>query len=248
MPPFDSAKIRAVLLDIEGTTTPIDFVVGTLFPYAAANVDAFLDRQKDDIELKQILDHLQHQHRLDAAGNSGPPPWEQTASQVDSQAAANYVRWLISRDSKITPLKTLQGKIWEEGYRRGELKGQVYPDVPAALARWRNQGKRVAIFSSGSVLAQQLLFKNSNAGDLSAYIEAYFDTSTGPKREPSSYRKIAAMMRVPEGHMLFVSDVIAELDAARAAGMTTLQSIRPGIPSSPENQHPIARDFDALLA
>lgn len=248
MPLFNAAKIRAVLLDIEGTTTPIDFVVGTLFPYAAANVDAFLDRQKDDIELKQILDHLQHQHRLDAAGNSGPPPWEQTASQVDPQAAANYVRWLITRDSKITPLKTLQGKIWEEGYRRSELKGQVYPDVPVALARWRNQGKRVAIFSSGSVLAQQLLFKNSDAGDLSGYIEAYFDTTAGPKREPASYRKIAMMMRLAEGQMLFVSDVIAELDAARAAGMTTVQSLRPGISSSPESPHPVARDFDALLA
>ena len=247
MPPLDAAKIRAVLLDIEGTTTPIDFVVGTLFPYAA-RTDTFLDRHKDDVEVKQILDDLQRQHHLDAAGNSSPPPWEQAASQRNAQAAANYVRWLIARDSKITPLKTLQGKIWEEGYRRGELKGQVYPDVPGALARWRSQGRRVAIFSSGSVLAQQLLFRHSDAGDLSAYIEAYFDTTTGPKREPSSYRKIAAMLRVAEAQMLFVSDVIAELDAARDAGMATLQSLRPGVPSSPENAHAAVRDFGALFA
>jgi len=248
LPPFEAAKIRAVLLDIEGTTTPIDFVAGTLFPYAAGNVDAFLDRHGDEIEIKQILDDLQHQHGLDAAGNSALPPWEQAASQLNVPAAANYVRWLIARDSKVTPLKTLQGKIWEEGYRRGQLKGQVYADVPSALARWKSQGRRVAIFSSGSVLAQRLLFRNSDAGDLSAYIEAYFDTTTGPKREPSSYHKIAAMLRVAEDRILFISDVIAELDAAREAGMVTLQSLRPGIPSSPESVHAAVRDFAALFA
>ena len=244
---FDPAKIRAVLLDIEGTTTPIEFVLNTLFPYAAANVDAFLTGHAQDPEVRGILDELRQQHARDAAGNADLSAWTDEADEGPLRSAAKYVRWLIARDSKIPPLKEVQGRIWSEGYRRGELKGQVYPDVPPAFARWRRRGIRIAIFSSGSVLAQQLLFKNSSAGDLSAYIEAYFDTTTGPKREPSSYRKIAEAISLAEGEILFVSDVIAELNAACAAGMAALQSLRPGVALSAESPHPTVRDFDGLL-
>lgn len=243
---FDPAKTRAVLLDIEGTTTPIDFVVDVLFPYAAKNVEAFLARHSEDMQVKNTLDDLRRHHALDSAAGPGFPSWKEAIPQENLQSAAGYVRWLIARDSKVTPLKALQGRIWEEGYRRGELKGQLYPDVPVALARWRRQGIRIAIFSSGSVLAQQLLFNNSTAGDLSPFIEAYFDTATGPKREPSSYLKIAAALKLAPEQILFVSDVIPELDAARAAGMATVQSLRPGVSSTPESPHHTVTDFNAL--
>ena len=236
-----------MLLDIEGTTTPVDFVFHTLFPYAATNVDRFLERHSGDIQVQSNLEDLRRQHALDSASNPGVTPWAQGTLQQNLHSAANYVRWLIARDSKITPLKALQGTIWEEGYRRGELKGQVYPDVPAALARWRRQGIRIAIFSSGSVLAQQLLFKHSTAGDLSSSIEAYFDTTTGTKREPSSYQKIAGALQLPTGQILFISDVISELDAARGAGMATAQSLRPGILPSPSSTHPVITGFNALF-
>lgn len=237
-----------MLLDIEGTTTPIDFVFHTLFPYAAANVDKFLERHSGDIQVQSILEDLRRQHALDSASDPGVTPWVRGTLRQNLPSAADYVRWLIARDSKITPLKTLQGTIWEEGYRRGELKGQVYPDVPAALARWRRQGIRIAIFSSGSVLAQQLLFKHSTAGDLSPSIEAYFDTITGAKREPSSYQKIAGALQLPAGQILFISDVISELDAARGAGTATAQSLRPGISPSSASTHPVITDFNSLFS
>lgn len=246
-PSFDAAKIRAILLDIEGATTPIDFVFKTLFPYAAANTAPFLERRSGDTEIKKIIEDLRRHHAADSANNAELAPWLETTARDNCASAANYVRWLISHDSKITPLKTLQGKIWEEGYLCGELKGEVYPDVAPALARWRSRGLRIAIFSSGSVLAQRLLFKHSTAGDLSPHLEAYFDTTTGPKREPASYRKIASALQLAPEQILFVSDVIPELDAARAAGMATLQSMRPGVPPTPSSPHPVIQSFDALL-
>jgi enolase-phosphatase E1 len=132
----------------------------------------------------------------------------------------------MDQDRKSTGLKSLQGKIWEEGYRSGELKGEVYPDVLPALERWRSQGIDIAIFSSGSVQAQQSLFRNSVAGDLTRFIRAYFDTTTGPKREPESYGRIAAALDRSPSEVLFVSDIAAELDAARTAGMRTALCVR----------------------
>jgi enolase-phosphatase E1 len=132
----------------------------------------------------------------------------------------------MDQDRKSTGLKSLQGKIWEEGYRSGELKGEVYPDVLPALEHWRGKGVDVAIFSSGSVQAQRSLFRNSVAGDLTRFIKAYFDTTTGPKREPESYSRIAAGLERSPSEVLFVSDIAAELDAARTAGMRTALCVR----------------------
>ena len=241
----NSADIRALLLDIEGTTTPIDFVVKTLFPFASARAEGFLRRRSNDAEIKQLIAELRS--TWSGAASSGAPVWIESTSEEKLSSVAAYIQWLIARDSKITPLKTLQGKIWEEGFRSGDLKGEVYPDVAPAFNRWREQGRRIAIFSSGSVLAQKLLFANSTAGDLSPFLEAYFDTTTGPKREPSSYQRIATALGLPAQQLFFVSDVGAELDAARTAHLHTAHSLRPGIAPLPEPFHPAIRTFGELF-
>jgi enolase-phosphatase E1 len=150
----------------------------------------------------------------------------------------------MDQDRKSTGLKSLQGKIWEEGYRSGELKGEVYPDVLPALERWRAQGIDVAIFSSGSVQAQRSLFKNSVAGDLTRFIQAYFDTTTGPKSEPQSYARIAAALERSPSEVLFVSDIVAELEAAREAGMRTALCVRGS--SEVHGVHPVIHRFDEI--
>jgi enolase-phosphatase E1 len=248
-PPSEFAEIRAILLDIEGTITPIDFVFKTLFPFAATYVEDFLRQNASDPEVRTLITELRS--TWSGAASSGAPVWIESTSEERLASAAAYVRWLISRDSKITSLKTLQGKIWEQGFRSGALKGEVYPDVAPAFADWNQQRRRIAIFSSGSVLAQKLLFAHSTAGDLTLFIEAYFDTTTGPKREPASYRKIAAALQVPPDQILFVSDVPAELDAALAAGMFTALSLRPGVPTPvpapPAPAHRSILTFDELF-
>ena len=224
--------IRAILLDIEGTTTPIAFVHQVLFPYARARVHDYLEQR--DIAL------LRAEY---AAEPRSPdlPAWNPEA----------YVYWLMDRDRKSTALKALQGRIWEAGYRAGELKGkgEVYPDVRPALERWHAAGKTIAIFSSGSVQAQRDLFANTTAGDLSAFLSAYFDTTTGPKREAISYRKIATAVGRSPRDILFVSDVVAELDAARAAEMRTALCLRERespIPVPNPTDHPRIRSFAEL--
>ena len=138
----------------------------------------------------------------------------------------DYIVWLMDRDRKSPGLKTLQGLIWQDGYRSGELRGEVYPDVPPALERWRARGIDIYIYSSGSVLAQQLLFESTDAGDLTRFLTGYFDTAVGPKHAPDSYRAIAARIHVAPPQMLFVSDIAAELDAAAAAGWHTALCVR----------------------
>lgn len=167
----------------------------------------------------------------------------------DAGSAAAYVSWLMDRDRKSTALKALQGRIWEAGYRTGDLrgKGEVYPDVRPALSRWRKAGKVIAIFSSGSVQAQRNLFANTTAGDLSSFLSGYFDTTTGPKREARSYAKIAAALRRVPQEVLFISDVVEELDAARQAGLRTVWCVRMPEPRSPANGHPRIRSFDELV-
>jgi enolase-phosphatase E1 len=242
--PFDFSAIRAILLDIEGTTTPIDFVFKTLFPFAAEHAQEFLRENSSDSEVKQLIAELRS--TWSGAASSGAPVWIESTPEEKLASAAAYVRWLIARDSKITPLKALQGKIWEQGFRNGRLKGEVYSDVAPAFARWREQGRQIAIFSSGSVLAQKLLFAHSTAGDLSSCLAAYFDTTTGPKREAGSYRKIAAARGLSPSEVLFVSDVEAELDAAKEAGMHAVVSLRPGITPSSKAAHAAIRSFDEL--
>ena len=164
----------------------------------------------------------------------------------DPAAVAAQVHWLMDQDKKSTGLKSLQGKIWEEGYRTGELRGEVYPDVPPALERWRRQEIDIAIFSSGSVQAQRSLFASTAAGDLTRFIRAYFDTTTGPKTAPDSYTRIAAALERSPSEVLFLSDVGAELDAARTAGMRTALCVRAPGPAPSTGAHPVVHALDQL--
>ena len=226
-------SLRAILLDIEGTTTPIAFVHDVLFSYARDHLREFLAANPavDDIAL------LREEHAADV---SEAPP---LTDEIESIAA--YVEWLIKLDRKSTALKSLQGKIWREGYRDGSLKSQVFADVAPAFERWHERGLKISIFSSGSVLAQQLLFAHTEVGDLTLFIESYFDTKVGKKGDAESYRKIAEAMSLKPEQILFISDVVAELDAASKTGMKTLLSIRPGNEPQ-EERYPSIRTFDSI--
>lgn len=219
---------RAILLDIEGTTTPIAFVHEVLFSYARTHARDFLATDPPEVRADVAL--LREEHEADVSNGHQPP-----------DSIAEYVEWLIERDRKSTGLKSLQGKIWQQGYDDGSLKSQVYADVAPALERWRAQGLSINIFSSGSVLAQQLLFAHTEAGDLTKFIDNYFDTNVGKKGEAESYRQIAEALKLRADEVLFISDVVAELEAATEAGMQTLLSIRPGNP--PQNN---AKSYQAI--
>lgn len=232
---------RAVLLDIEGTTTPIAFVHDVLFSYAKTHVGDYLAKHFNTEDVRKDIQLLRQEHATDVRENKQPPPLAEPESAAELESITDYVQWLIGLDRKSTGLKSLQGKIWREGYSEGSLRSQVYPDVAPALARWRTAGLNVSIFSSGSVLAQQLLFAHTEAGDLTPFINNYFDTSIGPKAAAQSYRRIAETLDLPPGAILFISDVVAELAAAREAGMKTVLSIRPG------NQPQVSADQYALI-
>lgn len=230
-------SVSAVLLDVEGTTTPVDFVHRTLFGYARERLAAFLAETWSDPVTRGDVERLRQEH---ASERETAPAWRD-----DPAAVTGYALWLMDRDRKAAGLKSLQGRIWEDGYRSGALLGPVYDDVPRALRRWKDAGRRVAIFSSGSVLAQRLIFGHSSAGDLTPLLSACFDTTTGSKREAGSYRRIAAALGEPAGRVLFVSDVAAELDAASEAGMQAALCVRDDVPS-PASSHRVVRSFDDL--
>ena len=231
----DLDEVRGILLDIEGTTTPIAFVHDVLFSYAREHVREFL-RANADTEARADIELLSDEHAQDLRNGRNPPA-----------LVADYVEWLIAVDRKSTGLKSLQGKIWRQGYQEGTLKSQVFADVAPALERWHARGLNVSIFSSGSVLAQKLLFAHTEAGDLTRFIDNYFDTNVGKKADSESYRRIANELQLPVVRILFISDVIQELDAASEAGMKVLLSVRPGN-AVPEDvkKYPTIRDFHQL--
>ena len=161
----------------------------------------------------------------------------------DVQALPDDPLVLMDRDEKVGPLKAIQGRIWEEGYRSGALQGQVFPDVPGHFERWHQAGDSVNIYSSGSVLAQKLLFGHAQGGDLTRYLNSYYDTGVGPKKEADSYRRIAAELG---GTGLFATDVVAEAEAAHAAGWQVVILDRPGNPVQPSHAFRVAKDFSEL--
>jgi enolase-phosphatase E1 len=234
------AAFKVALLDVEGTVTPVSFVQDVLFPYARERISAWMQAYANDPEVGAAIEALRREHEAES-GAEAPPPWN------DADPGA-YAVWLIDRDRKSTPLKTLQGKIWEDAYKSGLLMAPVFDDVPKALARWTKGGREVVIFSSGSVLAQRLLFGNTTAGDLTKFLSGYFDTTTGPKREKGSYEKIAAARGKTPAEVLFVSDVPGELDAARQAGVRTALCVRPGAPEPKPGAafHPVIHSLDEI--
>jgi enolase-phosphatase E1 len=217
--------MKGILLDIEGTTTPISFVYDVLFPYARAHVSESLGAE--DIAALRLS------YETDIRNGLLPPAW--------SDAPVAYVHWLMDQDRKSTALKNLQGKIWLTGYQLGALHGEVFVDVPFALARWHEAGIDIRIYSSGSKLAQRLLFSSTKSGDLTKFLNGYFDTTTGPKIEAESYALIVRAFGCEPGEILFVSDVVGELDASRIAGMQAALCIRPGNhPQSPGTHRTIS--------
>lgn len=220
--------VRLVVTDIEGTTSPIAFVKDVLFPFAEAELRAFLAARRSDRAVAALL--------------------AEVASRAPGQAPEDTLRQWMAADEKVTPLKTLQGMIWDAGFRDGRLRGRLWPDVAARLRDWHAAGVRLAVFSSGSVAAQRLLFGFSEAGDLAPLFDGFFDTTTGPKRDAASYRAILAALSAAPADTLFLSDVEAELDAAAEAGLGTCQLVRAGDGTAPGTRHPIAADFAAVAA
>jgi len=237
-----SASTKGILLDIEGTTTPIAFVHDVLFSYARTHVAEYLAQHADETAADVAQLRAEHEHGEISGEN--PPPLNDTTESI-----VTYVNWLIDRDRKSTGLKSLQGKIWREGYRNGSLKSEVFSDVRPAFERWREANVRISIFSSGSALAQQLLFAHTEVGDLTTFISDYFDTNVGRKADPESYRSIANVIGLQPSEMLFISDVVTELEAANTAGMKTLLSIRPGNEPQPGAAgFPIIHTFDEVIS
>lgn len=237
-----------ILLDIEGTTTPISFVTETLFPYARSRMAEFLRAHSQSSDILPEIESLRVENEIEQHAGKEPPEWMTGSRESELQSAIAYVGWLMDRDRKSTGLKSLQGQIWERGYRTGELQGRIFPDVPPALRRWKKSGADIRIFSSGSVLAQKLLFTYSEAGDLTPFLAGYFDTRTGSKKSAESYRKIAdACLREPV-EILYISDVVEELDAAQEAGLDVALCIRPGSREQPHRpEYPVIRSFDEIL-
>jgi enolase-phosphatase E1 len=246
VPLIEDPEIRVILLDIEGTTTPVDFVYRTLFGFAKENLSAFLHRSSNEPEVRACVDGLRAQHTTDRQASQNPPEWP-TGPGAEIDSAVRYGLWLMERDSKTGPLKALQGLIWQEGYRSGKLRGEVFADVPRAFNRWRRQGKGISIYSSGSTLAQQMLFRSTSFGDLTASIKSFFDTQVGSKTSTESYKKIAIASGYPENQFLFFSDTVEELDAARSAGMQTVLVVRSSGADVPTAGHAAIKSFDELV-
>ncbi|NWB46095.1 acireductone synthase [Pseudomonas gingeri] len=205
--------IKAILTDIEGTTSAVSFVFDVLFPYAARHLPDFVRQHAERPEVAVQLGAV----RLD----SGEPA-------ADVERVIEILLCWLAEDRKATPLKALQGMVWQQGYEAGQLKGHVYPDAVQALRDWHGQGYALYVYSSGSIQAQKLIFGCSEAGDLSPLFSGYFDTTSGPKREAQSYRHISEAIGCPASQILFLSDIVEELDAARQAGLLTYGLVRDG--------------------
>jgi enolase-phosphatase E1 len=218
-----SVGTRIYLLDVEGTIAPISLVSEQLFPYARTHLADYLKQNLASDAVQADLLVLAEENREEENEDS-PTFGIEIRNELHARA---YLLWLMDQDRKSTALKSLQGKVWKAGFESGELKGTLFPDVPGAFARWAQEGK-VAIYSSGSVEAQQLLFRHSIYGDLTPLIAGYFDTRTGAKVETASYAAIVAQLDAAPGDVTFFSDVVRELDAAREAGCATRLVVREG--------------------
>ena len=239
--------MSAIVLDIEGTTTPIAFVYDVLFPYARAHLREYLEDPANRDALVEPLRMLQEQRAREPEGPPEGGPHEYPEGGNPAKAGLHdHLVWLMNRDRKSPALKLVQGQIWERGYRTGELKGEVFADVAPAFARWTAAGIRIAIYSSGSELAQRLLFGTTRDGDLTRMIAGFFDTRVGAKASAASYATIARALDCLPGNILFISDVTAELDAAASAGFQVRLCVRPANKPQPARAYDIVRTFDEL--
>lgn len=221
--------IACVLMDIEGTITPVAFVQHVLFPYAKSRLGSFLDHHRDHPAVMEWVRVCQNTVEQE---HSRRPSYEDLPAILS--------RWM-EEDRKHPGLKAIQGMIWQEGYRTGAFTPDLYEDVMPALVRWRGYGLRLALYSSGSEQAQRLLIEHTSVGDLTNMFSKFFDTGVGAKTEPVSYRRIAEALAIPPEAMVFLSDTEAELDAASASGFVTRQIVRPGTRQG--TRHPVSLSF-----
>ena len=241
--------IKAILTDIEGTTSSLSFVKDVLFPYSRERMADFVAQHAQDPAVRKWLDEarqaagggFEHQGLATEYGVRAIPTLLLFSK---GQVTEQLVRW-IDEDKKLTPLKALQGMIWEHGYTHGDFRGHVYPDAERALRVWHEQGILLYVYSSGSVQAQRLLFGHTEYGDLTPLFTGYFDTSIGGKRDAESYQAIAKAIGFDAAEILFLSDVKAELDAARQAGMQSAWLVREGT-VDPQADPPQVADFEAI--
>ena len=206
-------SIKAIVTDIEGTTSAVSFVFDVLFPYAAKHLPDFVRQNAERADVAEQLDAVRR---------------DSNAPQADVERVVEILLSWIEEDRKATPLKALQGMVWAQGYHAGQLKGHVYPDAVEALKRWHQAGYQLFVYSSGSIQAQKLIFGCSEAGDLTPLFSGYFDTTSGPKREAQSYTNIQQALGVEPQDILFLSDIVEELDAAQSAGLQTCGLAREG--------------------
>jgi enolase-phosphatase E1 len=220
--------MRAVLTDVEGTTTSIALVKDVLFPYARRRLASFVRAQGDTPEVRAVLDDVRRAEQ---------------SPDLDADGVVSVLERWMDEDRKATPLKTLQGWMWRDGYLTGELRGHVYEDAVTALRAWRAHGMALFVFSSGSVAAQRLLFAHTPFGDLTPLFSGYFDTTVGGKLEPRSYEAIAQSIDTAPRDILFLSDHVGELDTARAAGLATVWVDRGATERPATGPHPRVTTF-----
>ena len=241
--PLAERRLDAVLIDIEGTTTPIAFVHDVLFPFARTHLADWLEARSSSAEFNEVFEQLAREHAADRARGANVPAWDTSTLSATRASITRYAVALMDEDRKSPGLKLLQGLIWESGYQAGELRGQVFVDVLPALHRWRAAGLRLAIYSSGSELAQRRLFESTPDGDLTPLFDGFFDTAVGGKKELESYRRIVERLRVAPERTIFISDVTAELDAAMGAGLQVILCLRDGNAVQPH-----AENYERVLS
>jgi len=221
--------VKAIVTDIEGTTTSIDFVHSVLFPYASRELPEFVRSNQDKAEIADLLNKTRT---------------DENESAASVERVIDILLGWIDEDRKAMPLKALQGHIWKTGYEKSDFTGHIYADVADRLRRWSGMGIALYVYSSGSVAAQQLLFGYSDAGDLRPLFTGYFDTTIGHKKERASYLNIVDSLALPAADILFLSDIADELDAAASAGMKTTQLVR--CDDVLVGSHPVATTFDGV--
>jgi enolase-phosphatase E1 len=221
LPTASFSGISVVLLDIEGTVSDIRFVYDVMFPYAQQNMASFLKMHWNESAVQVAI------QQVCADANQDPQAWLGSSMDQAQQTLMTHLHQLMANDSKSTGLKAIQGLVWKDGFESGAIRAELFDDVLPALEKWKASGMMISIYSSGSILAQQLFFGHTIHGDVTPLLSDYFDTTTGPKRESSSYASIAQAMKIPSSAILFVSDIAEELMAAMDAGFQVVASVRP---------------------
>lgn len=223
-------SIESVLLDIEGTVSPVSYVYEVLFPFARKYASEFLHEHFNEPSVQKALDFMARD-----AGFKNKEDWLKTGEPID--VVLSEVNRLMDADIKATGLKELQGIIWKNGYDKGVLMSELFADVPEALSSWDKDGKNISIYSSGSIGAQKIFFAYTKFGDMSKYLDSHFDTTSGGKKEAASYKNISKALDFDPAKILFLSDIVDELDAAKEAGVQTILVIRDGNAPQRQNEH-----------